>query len=149
MRRICWVTQDHLFLQVPPGQPHHGQLMLVAAAAVYNNLESLTNTSNHMQPQQHQFTSQLQHSGSAVSTSSANLHDDQRPYACQFCTRRFKRRDHLVNHTRLHTGEKPYVCDKCGKGFAQLHGLQYHSVNICRFKSRIPGAISDLLPPPP
>ncbi|KAK3872304.1 hypothetical protein Pcinc_022607 [Petrolisthes cinctipes] len=31
-----------------------------------------------------------------------------RPFACRFCAKRFKRKDHLVEHERTHTGERPY-----------------------------------------
>ncbi|KAK7067849.1 hypothetical protein SK128_005502 [Halocaridina rubra] len=57
---------------------------------------------------------------------------EQRPYACPYCGRRFKRSDHRRQHERLHTGEKPYVCTKCGAKYPQQSGLHYHKLNSCR-----------------
>ncbi|KAK7073815.1 hypothetical protein SK128_009163 [Halocaridina rubra] len=37
-----------------------------------------------------------------------------RPFACRYCAKRFKRKDHLVEHERTHTGERPYVCNVGG-----------------------------------
>ncbi|XP_069168455.1 protein tramtrack, beta isoform isoform X7 [Procambarus clarkii] len=50
-----------------------------------------------------------------------------RPYACRFCSKRFKRKDHLVEHERTHTGERPYVCSVCGKSFAKKTNLNTHT----------------------
>lgn len=50
-----------------------------------------------------------------------------RPFACRFCAKRFKRKDHLVEHERTHTGERPYVCSVCGKSFAKKTNLNTHS----------------------
>ncbi|KAG7165440.1 Zinc finger protein 793-like [Homarus americanus] len=50
-----------------------------------------------------------------------------RPFACRFCAKRFKRKDHLVEHERTHTGERPYVCSICGKSFAKKTNLNTHT----------------------
>ncbi|XP_063886879.1 Krueppel-like factor 16 [Scylla paramamosain] len=50
-----------------------------------------------------------------------------RPFACRFCAKRFKRKDHLVEHERTHTGERPYVCAVCGKSFAKKTNLNTHT----------------------
>ncbi|MPC19497.1 Zinc finger protein 84 [Portunus trituberculatus] len=78
-----------------------------------------------------------------------------RPFACRFCAKRFKRKDHLVEHERTHTGERPYeyagplpsgcrdwtqwtvsvasasrsrpyTCSACGRGFKKKAHLQEH-----------------------
>lgn len=58
-----------------------------------------------------------------------------RPYACSYCGRRFKRKAHIANHIRLHTGDKPYVCNLCGAAFAQDSGLRYHKLSSCKNRS--------------
>ncbi|XP_047471699.1 broad-complex core protein isoforms 1/2/3/4/5 isoform X8 [Penaeus vannamei] len=49
----------------------------------------------------------------------------ERPYPCQFCDARFKKKQHLQNHERIHTGEK-YVCTLCGQAFSRMHILKHH-----------------------
>ncbi|KAB7507104.1 Zinc finger protein, partial [Armadillidium nasatum] len=50
-----------------------------------------------------------------------------RPHMCNFCGRRFKRKDHRLEHERIHTGERPFVCGVCGRAFIQKHQLVSHS----------------------
>ncbi|CAL4069466.1 unnamed protein product, partial [Meganyctiphanes norvegica] len=49
-----------------------------------------------------------------------------RPHQCVFCGRRFKRKDHRIEHERIHTGERPYPCPSCGRAFVQKHQLMSH-----------------------
>lgn len=49
-----------------------------------------------------------------------------RPFACDFCEKRFSQKCNLVTHQRLHTGEKPYICDVCQKRFTQKGNLDAH-----------------------
>lgn len=65
-----------------------------------------------------------------------------RRFACFFCGRRFKRKDHRIEHERIHTGERPFVCLECGRGFIQKHQLVSHSKRIH------PVSESNLLLPP-
>lgn len=36
---------------------------------------------------------------------------NQKPYQCQHCDRRFTRPHEKVKHERIHTGEKPHACE--------------------------------------
>ncbi|XP_043502367.1 zinc finger protein 383-like isoform X2 [Polistes fuscatus] len=60
-------------------------------------------------------------------TSEVNeLTENQKPYQCQHCGRRFTRPHEKVKHERIHTGEKPHVCEVCGKTFRVSYCLTLH-----------------------
>lgn len=44
-----------------------------------------------------------------------------RRYACAECDQAFKKREHLVRHTRSHTKEKPYTCHVCPKAYGRRY----------------------------
>ncbi|CUM64413.1 uncharacterized protein PRCAT00002016001 [Priceomyces carsonii] len=57
----------------------------------------------------------------------ADLVDLSKIYLCNYCSRRFKRQEHLKRHFRsLHTFEKPYDCSICHKKFSRLDNLNQH-----------------------
>ncbi|KAI5958853.1 hypothetical protein KGF57_002287 [Candida theae] len=57
----------------------------------------------------------------------ADLNDETKIFLCNYCSRRFKRHEHLKRHFRsLHTFEKPYDCPKCNKKFSRSDNLQQH-----------------------
>ena len=62
-----------------------------------------------------------------ATTSSLDTGDDFRPHQCSYCGRRFKRKDHKVEHERIHTGERPYRCLVCGRAFVQKQQLVGHA----------------------
>ena len=55
-----------------------------------------------------------------------------RPYLCNYCKCRFKRKHHLVDHIRIHTGERPYTCGECGNRFKSSSNLYSHmKIHTC------------------
>ncbi|XP_063886881.1 zinc finger protein 398-like [Scylla paramamosain] len=71
-----------------------------------------------------------------------------RPHQCGYCGRRFKRKDHRIEHERIHTGERPYACRLCGRAFVQKHQLMSH---VRRKHSADPNypRLYPAAPPPP
>jgi uncharacterized Zn-finger protein len=51
---------------------------------------------------------------------------EDRRYKCKFCSKGFKRREHLKNHERVHTGEKPFKCDFCDTAFSDPSNFRKH-----------------------
>ncbi|KAK6453819.1 uncharacterized protein RJT20DRAFT_111607 [Scheffersomyces xylosifermentans] len=57
----------------------------------------------------------------------ADMVDSTKIYLCNYCSRRFKRQEHLKRHFRsLHTFEKPYDCSICNKKFSRSDNLNQH-----------------------
>lgn len=57
----------------------------------------------------------------------ADMEDQSKIYVCGYCSRRFKRQEHLKRHFRsLHTSEKPYECPICQKKFSRTDNLNQH-----------------------
>lgn len=49
-----------------------------------------------------------------------------REFACPFCTRISKSRNHMEDHIRTHTGEKPFSCPICSYACTQNSNLKRH-----------------------
>jgi len=47
-------------------------------------------------------------------------------FKCEECSKDFKLKDQLINHTRIHSGEKPYKCNICLAPFRHYTGLKSH-----------------------
>lgn len=53
--------------------------------------------------------------------------DELKIFVCGYCSRRFKRQEHLRRHFRsLHTQEKPFECPFCAKKFSRTDNLAQH-----------------------
>ena len=52
---------------------------------------------------------------------------DAKSFQCAYCSKKFRRKDHLIVHQRIHSGNFPYKCRKCSSGFAQNRQLKLHA----------------------
>ncbi|XP_061437441.1 zinc finger E-box-binding homeobox 2-like [Lethenteron reissneri] len=53
-------------------------------------------------------------------------HAGRRPHRCEVCSKAFRHKQHLIEHSRLHSGEKPYRCGRCGRRFSHSGGYSQH-----------------------
>lgn len=49
-----------------------------------------------------------------------------RPYPCDFCSRRFRKKASLVNHMVAHQNDRPHVCKLCGARYIRRRDLLNH-----------------------
>ncbi|XP_072447885.1 uncharacterized protein [Chiloscyllium punctatum] len=57
---------------------------------------------------------------------SSPICNKEKRFSCDYCERRFIRKEHLMMHLRTHTGEKPFACEECGRAFAEKWNLKEH-----------------------
>ena len=68
------------------------------------------------------------------------MHNGVKKYSCDFCHKKFNKRNTLNNHKKLHTGEKPFICPSpgCGMLFVQrtackTHAKKRHGIEITTY----------------
>lgn len=49
-----------------------------------------------------------------------------RPYPCDFCSRRFRKKTNLMNHMIAHKNDRPHICNLCGARYIRRHDLLTH-----------------------
>lgn len=49
-----------------------------------------------------------------------------RPYPCDFCSRRFRKKANLMNHMVAHKNVKPHICNLCGNRYIRKMELMNH-----------------------
>lgn len=52
-----------------------------------------------------------------------------RPFQCTVCSKAFKFKHHLKEHSRIHSGEKPFQCMHCGKRFSHSGSYSSHATS--------------------
>lgn len=54
---------------------------------------------------------------------------DARPYKCDICSKRFKRRGNLKSHQTVHSEIRAHECRYCNKTFKWKSGLRAHELS--------------------
>jgi len=53
-------------------------------------------------------------------------YQNARPYPCDFCSRRFRKRANLMTHMTSHQTDRPYSCNLCGSRYIRKCDLNNH-----------------------
>ncbi|XP_011867601.1 PREDICTED: uncharacterized protein LOC105561859 isoform X2 [Vollenhovia emeryi] len=53
-------------------------------------------------------------------------YQNARPYPCDFCSRRFRKKANLMNHIVAHQTDRPYGCNLCGSRYVRKCDLNNH-----------------------
>ncbi|KAL0131261.1 hypothetical protein PUN28_002673 [Cardiocondyla obscurior] len=53
-------------------------------------------------------------------------YQNARPYPCDFCSRRFRKKANLMNHIVAHQTDRPYGCNLCGARYVRKCDLNNH-----------------------
>jgi len=68
--------------------------------------------------------------GNANSLELLDMEQDEytalRPYPCDFCSRRFRKKASLNNHMLAHQNDRPHLCKLCGARFSRRNELISH-----------------------
>lgn len=55
-----------------------------------------------------------------------NIQENTKPYACEYCPKKFADKSYMKTHQLTHLGIRPHACSYCGKGFFRRRELLRH-----------------------
>lgn len=55
-----------------------------------------------------------------------SVQENTKPYACEFCPKKFADKSYMKTHQLTHLGIRPHACSYCGKGFFRRRELLRH-----------------------
>lgn len=55
-----------------------------------------------------------------------NVQENTKPYACEYCPKKFADKSYMKTHQLTHLGIRPHACSYCGKGFFRRRELLRH-----------------------
>lgn len=67
-----------------------------------------------------------------TSTSNGKKSENDRPYHCPACQKKFRQMGHLQQHIRIHTNDRPYQCAHCDKRFKQRSQVSSNNILMDR-----------------
>ncbi|CAH1994827.1 unnamed protein product [Acanthoscelides obtectus] len=62
----------------------------------------------------------------SLKTHKKTVHSDDKPFACQFCDKRFKQKSYLSLHLKTHTDDRPFACQVCSRRFITMSNFKKH-----------------------
>jgi len=64
----------------------------------------------------------------AIDLNGESLHEHDRPFQCEVCTKRFRTKANLKTHSKTHLDVWPFECAVCKKKFRQRFSLNRHNL---------------------
>uniref|UniRef100_A0A1B0CYD6 C2H2-type domain-containing protein n=1 Tax=Phlebotomus papatasi TaxID=29031 RepID=A0A1B0CYD6_PHLPP len=63
-------------------------------------------------------------------------HNDDKPFECTICLKKFKVKLYLTRHMGLHETDKAFSCEVCGQSFRKRVYLKMHQVRVHKCKEK-------------
>jgi len=97
----------------------------------HHHIPNLTRKHHHPEPTpdhpyQCEICDMLFKSIELLSDHQKTLHDNNRQFACRYCSKRFNDKYNMRKHVLIHVGEKRHKCQFCDKAFLRKDHLRSH-----------------------